>query len=107
MICCNSAFEQGHLDLWRYINAFIIIITQYVSKLFSILIMSLTVSNPLFHLCSVQRRSNNCHCSIDTDSSRKMCGTLQNWSRCCTSILNISTTDSYTIDNEQITDVKI
>ena len=26
MICCNSAFEQGNLDLWRYINAFIIII---------------------------------------------------------------------------------
>ena len=25
MICCNSAFEQGNLDLWRYINAFIII----------------------------------------------------------------------------------
>ena len=24
MICCNSAFEQGNLDLWRYINAFII-----------------------------------------------------------------------------------
>ena len=22
----NSAFEQGNLDLWRYINAFIIII---------------------------------------------------------------------------------
>ena len=27
MISCNSAFEQGNLDLWRYINAFIIIIT--------------------------------------------------------------------------------
>ena len=26
MICCNSALEQGNLDLWRYINAFIIII---------------------------------------------------------------------------------
>ena len=26
MICFNSAFEQGNLDLWRYINAFIIII---------------------------------------------------------------------------------
>ena len=26
MICSNSAFEQGNLDLWRYINAFIIII---------------------------------------------------------------------------------
>ena len=26
MICCNSAFEQGNLGLWRYINAFIIII---------------------------------------------------------------------------------
>ena len=26
MICCNSAFEQGNLDLWRYINALIIII---------------------------------------------------------------------------------
>ena len=26
MICCNNAFEQGNLDLWRYINAFIIII---------------------------------------------------------------------------------
>ena len=25
MICCNSAFEQGNLVLWRYINAFIII----------------------------------------------------------------------------------
>ena len=25
MICCNSAFEQGNLDLWGYINAFIII----------------------------------------------------------------------------------
>ena len=25
LICiCNSAFEQGNLDLWRYINAFII-----------------------------------------------------------------------------------
>ena len=23
---CNSAFEQGHLEPWRYINAFIIII---------------------------------------------------------------------------------
>ena len=29
MICCNSAFEQGNLDLWRYINAFIIIIYYY------------------------------------------------------------------------------
>ena len=26
MICCNTAFEQGSLDLWRYLNAFIIII---------------------------------------------------------------------------------
>ena len=26
MICYNSAFEQGNLDLWRYRNAFIIII---------------------------------------------------------------------------------
>ena len=26
MISCNSAFEQGNLDLWRCINAFIIII---------------------------------------------------------------------------------
>ena len=26
MLCCNSAFEQGNLDLWRYTNAFIIII---------------------------------------------------------------------------------
>ena len=26
MISCNSTFEQGNLDLWRYINAFIIII---------------------------------------------------------------------------------
>ena len=26
MISYNSAFEQGNLDLWRYINAFIIII---------------------------------------------------------------------------------
>ena len=26
MISCNSAFEQANLDLWRYINAFIIII---------------------------------------------------------------------------------
>ena len=25
-IICNSAFEQGHLEPWRYINAFIIII---------------------------------------------------------------------------------
>ena len=24
MICCNSSFEQGNLDLLRYINAFII-----------------------------------------------------------------------------------
>ena len=26
MISCNSAFEQGNLDLWRYINVCIIII---------------------------------------------------------------------------------
>ena len=26
---CNSAFEQGHLEPWRYINAFIIIIINY------------------------------------------------------------------------------
>ena len=26
MISCNSALEQGNLDLWRYINAFIIIL---------------------------------------------------------------------------------
>ena len=25
-VTCNSAFEQGHLEPWRYINAFIIII---------------------------------------------------------------------------------
>ena len=30
MICCNSAFEQGNLDLWRYINAFIIIYYYYI-----------------------------------------------------------------------------
>ena len=29
MISCNSAFEQGNLDLWRYINGFIIIIIYY------------------------------------------------------------------------------
>ena len=26
-----SAFEQGHLDLWRYINAFIIIIMTHLA----------------------------------------------------------------------------
>ena len=26
---CNSAFEQGHMEPWRYINAFIIIIFLY------------------------------------------------------------------------------
>ena len=31
MICCNSAFEQGNLDLWRYINAFIIIIIYCIT----------------------------------------------------------------------------
>ena len=25
-VACNSAFEQGHLEPWRYINAFIIIL---------------------------------------------------------------------------------
>ena len=30
MISCNSAFEQGNLDLWRYINAFIIIIITFL-----------------------------------------------------------------------------
>ena len=31
---CNSAFEWGHLEPWRYINAFIIIITtcERISK---------------------------------------------------------------------------
>ena len=28
MICCNSAFEQGNLVLWRYTNAFIIVIIE-------------------------------------------------------------------------------
>ena len=31
MICCNSAFEQGNLDLWRYINMFIIISITIIS----------------------------------------------------------------------------
>ena len=35
---CNSAFEQGHLEPWRYINAFIIII---------IIIIYSTVGTPL------------------------------------------------------------
>ena len=34
MICCNSAFEHGNLDLWRYINAFIIIIIMCVASTF-------------------------------------------------------------------------
>ena len=29
VVACNSAFEQGHLDPWRYINAFIIISIIY------------------------------------------------------------------------------
>ena len=33
MICCNSAFEQGNLDLWRYINAFIIIFIIIIKAL--------------------------------------------------------------------------
>ena len=37
---CNSAFEQGHLEPWRYINAFIIIIIlachpETTAKIFS------------------------------------------------------------------------
>ena len=39
---------------------------------------SYTVSNPLFHFCSVQTRANNCHCSTDTNSSREICDTLLN-----------------------------
>ena len=32
MISCNSTFEQGNLDLWRYINAFINIIRSIVGR---------------------------------------------------------------------------
>ena len=31
MICCNSAFKQGNLGLWRYVNAIIIIIINLQS----------------------------------------------------------------------------
>ena len=40
MICCNSAFEQGNLDLWRYINAFIILFI-----IITIAIIIIVVSN--------------------------------------------------------------
>ena len=30
---CNSAFEQGYLEPWRYINAFIIIIIMVIAIL--------------------------------------------------------------------------
>ena len=26
MISCNSAFEQGNLDLWRYINVLLLLL---------------------------------------------------------------------------------
>ena len=32
MISCNSAFEHGNLDSWRYINAFIIFLLQGAAR---------------------------------------------------------------------------
>ena len=28
MICCNSAFEQGNLDLWRVINVLLLLLLR-------------------------------------------------------------------------------
>ena len=50
-LSCNSAFEQGHLELWRYINAFIIII---IIRIIAIIIIRIIIIIMYRHNCVVQ-----------------------------------------------------